>query len=255
MAHGGVETVHEDARTAQACVIGLAHVGAVGADQVHMLAGLQPVPADQRVGGHGGGGHDIGGAHGGLQIVRHLQARTVRGHRVGIGAGAVPDGEARAGKRRSVGLPERPAHGPCPHDQDVLAVGPRQTRGGIEAVAGGLPLGHQMEIHKGGQRAVRVVVKVHRAVDPRRAALGIAGKDRGAFHRDPHAVDPRRAVQQRIGAAVQEGIGDLGAGQLVAGLKRRAEAEPVEIGLARVKGNDGQAHGHLLVLRKRCQRR
>ena len=50
--------------------------GRVGADQVEVLAGLQPVAPDQGFGRHGGGADDVGRAHGGLKIVGDGQAHA-----------------------------------------------------------------------------------------------------------------------------------------------------------------------------------
>ena len=57
----GVEAVDEDASAFQRRVVGLAHVGAVGADQVEVLAGAEPIAAQHRLGGQRGGGDDVGG--------------------------------------------------------------------------------------------------------------------------------------------------------------------------------------------------
>src|SRR3546814_8036032 len=64
-------------------VIGFAHVGTECADEVEMLAGLQPVAADQRLLRQRGAGDDVGAACGGFQIVGPVDAEVAAIHALG----------------------------------------------------------------------------------------------------------------------------------------------------------------------------
>ena len=213
---GGGAAVDEDARPAHHLVIHLAHVGAIGADQVQMRAGPQPFPLHQRRQGHRRGADDIGMAHGVAQIFGRgdVFMRAFQGQR-GLEA-AVPDGEMRARKGAAIGLDHRPRHRSCAQDHDLAAVGARQQPGRQQAVAGGLPLGHQMEIHQRRQGARPVVIKGDGPVHRRHAPRGIARKDRGTFDQRAQPVDPGRAVQQRVLVAIQKRVADRGARQEMA---------------------------------------
>src|ERR1700731_564456 len=55
MVGGGKAGIDENAGTTNGIVIGFAHVVAIAADEVEMLARPQPTALDQRLGRHGGG--------------------------------------------------------------------------------------------------------------------------------------------------------------------------------------------------------
>jgi hypothetical protein len=63
MADGRVPRIDEQPPAPQDLVIGLAHVGAVGADQIEVLTGPEPFAADDRRRRHRGAGDDIGRVH------------------------------------------------------------------------------------------------------------------------------------------------------------------------------------------------
>ena len=179
MADGGVETVHEDAGALQGVIVRLAHVGAVGTDEVEVLTGAEPVALDDRVRAHGGAGDDVGLRDGPFQIIGHGHTGPVGGQRLGPGAGAVPDGECRIREARTVSLPQGTAHGACADDEDLAAVLAGQTEGGAEAVACGFPLGHKVEIDDRFKHPIAVGIERDAAVDGGFALRGIARKDRG----------------------------------------------------------------------------
>jgi hypothetical protein len=85
---GGGAAVDEDAGAAHGGVIHLAHVGAIGADQVQMLAGAQPVALDQRLGAMVAGADDVGMAHGRFQIIGHGDVPCRRPRPAAAGCGS-----------------------------------------------------------------------------------------------------------------------------------------------------------------------
>ena len=56
--------IDKDAGAADGIVVGLAHVRAIGADQVEMRAGFEPRAPHQRLGRQRGAGDDVGGSGG-----------------------------------------------------------------------------------------------------------------------------------------------------------------------------------------------
>ena len=138
---------------------------------------------------------------------------------------------------------KRTALGARADDQDVLTVGSRQPPRGEQAVASGFPFGDEVEIHDRGERAGFVIKEGHAAVDHRHLAVGIAGEDRGGFHRDAQPVDPRRAAEKRVFAAIEEGITNLGLGQVMPRGQRIGERNPVQQRFAFVERDIGD-HGH-----------
>ena len=93
LAEGAGAGVDEDAGAAHHLVVGLAHVGPVGADAIDVRAGREPGAADQRLGGERGRGDDVGLAHGGLQVVGDADLEA------GRAANAAASARARSGER------------------------------------------------------------------------------------------------------------------------------------------------------------
>mmetsp|Transcript_26984 Transcript_26984/g.48933 ORF Transcript_26984/g.48933 Transcript_26984/m.48933 type:complete len:211 (+) Transcript_26984:2287-2919(+) len=190
MADGGVKTVDKDPGFQNGRIVDLSHVGAVGADQVDVLSGTQPVALDQWIGGHGGACHNVGGVHGIRQFPGYCHAWTFGGHRLRVIAGPVPDGELRVRKGRSIGSMKCATDRSCAHNQDRFAVRAGQMSGRQQAVACRLPLGHQMKVDDGSQGTVRIGIEVHSPIDHRRTLARVSGKDGGGFHSHAQSVYP-----------------------------------------------------------------
>ena len=96
-------------------VVGLAHVGAVGADQVEVLAGPQPLAAEHRLGRHGRGRDDVGGGDRLRQVGRRPRAgraRPARGRLRASGSRSRPRCRGRApGRPRPARRPPRRRRG------------------------------------------------------------------------------------------------------------------------------------------------
>jgi hypothetical protein len=86
-----------------------------------MLAGFQPVPADQGIPGHGGGGDDIRLAHGRGKIAGDtdldLRQIEIARQRLRPGRAAVPDQHAPDGPDGGMGRDEMRGHGAGTHHQ------------------------------------------------------------------------------------------------------------------------------------------
>ena len=96
----GLEAVDEDAGAAERGVVGLAHVGAVGADQVEVLAGAEPGALKDRRGGGRRGGDDVRRRDGGRQVGGDARRRSARR---GLAA------EAGERLQRLMAMPGKPA--------------------------------------------------------------------------------------------------------------------------------------------------
>lgn len=101
----------DPARAADRLVVGLAHRRREAADEVDMGSGLQFRAADQRIGGDGGRGNDVGPAERLAKIARRRRGKPVVTERIrrllGVCRGAVPD----AGSRGSGAPPNAPWRG------------------------------------------------------------------------------------------------------------------------------------------------
>ena len=148
MVQHGPAVVHKQRRARESRVIHLAHVGAEGADQVQMLARLQPRAFYQRRAAHGGGADDIRTFNRALQIRLWLNACDIAGELRGTFKLARPNRKLRLWKQGAVGIYHAARH--CARaDKGYLAtVRARQHTGGKQAVACGFPLRDKVKIQQ-----------------------------------------------------------------------------------------------------------
>ena len=223
----GVETVDEDPRPPERLVVGLAHVGAIGADQVEMLAGPEPRALQDGLGGGGGGRDDVRGGDGGGQVGDSLG--TGRGGEHGRRRGrAAPERDRDAGKSGAVGVDQRGRNAAGAEDQKSSRVRPGEQAGAEQRIRGGLPAGDERGVDHCRERAGGIVEKQQRALNRRPALRGIAGKDRHRLGRRAEPVDPGGPVQQRVGAAGQHLVGHARRWAAVAVRQRLGHRHPVE---------------------------
>ena len=235
MPERGRAAIHENPGPVQRRIIHLTHIRAIGADQVDMLAGLQPHPFDQWIGGHGGRCDNIGTPHRLFQIIGDRNIGKGRLHRAGPFGRAVPDRELRAGKSSTIGFAQRMPHGASANNQDVAAVWTGQTARRQQTVTRRFPLGHQCEIQDRLQGAILPRKQVHRPRNHGFSRCLVARKDRGTFDRQPQTRNPRGPVQQGVFAFVQEHIRHLRLRPLMARHQSVRQRQPVQVSLALLK--------------------
>ncbi len=223
MVQRGGAAVDKDPRPRHRRIIDFTHFRVIGADQVKVLARLQPRALDQRLRRHRRGADHIGGFHRRFQILGHAQT-----HRRGTRPRAAPDGKLRLRPQRAIGLDHRRRHRPRANQQKLARPLARQLARRQQTVARRLPLGHQMEIHQGRQLARHIVKQGHHPVHIRQAARLVARHHRRHLDQGPQPVDPGRPVQQHIGTAIQKQILDLGARQGMPRLQRRNQPAPIQ---------------------------
>ena len=224
---GAGAAVDEEAGPAQRRVVGLAHVGAVGADQVEVLAKAEPVAMEHRLAGHGRRRDDVGRGDGGGDVVGDRGAGR-RGEGLGTGRGAVPERDLDAGEAGAISLDERGGDLAGAEDQQAAGVGAGEQAGAEQRIGGGLPAGDEGGVDHRLDGAGGRVIEHQRALNRGQAPGGVAGEHREALDRGAEALDPGGADLQRVGAAGQEQVAGLRARAAVAGGDRLGDRQPVE---------------------------
>ena len=197
--------VDEDPGALERLGVRLAHIGLVPADQIQVLAGLQPLAEHQRGLGRGRRADDVGATARGLDVggrfERHAFDRRRGGQRLGLLAGAVPDHYAldrrphravRADEMR--GLRARADHA---KRLDVLAGEKVRAEGGVR---GGLPVRELGAVEARERPAVPAVEKHVDGLNGGRPRAGGIGREHGGeLDADPAALLPRGADEQGVG--------------------------------------------------------
>ncbi len=250
MVEGRLAAVDEQAGPHQRFVVCLTHVEPIRADQIEMLPWPQPLPADDRLGGHRGTGHDVGGGDRLSQVDCDSRVGVHIRQATGSLGGSVPHHELGAREDGPIGLAQGPTDRPRPDDENLRGLRVSQPRGGQDAVAGGLPLGDEMEIDDRLEGPVDVRIEAHTTID--RWDVRILREDGGGFDCHAEPVDPGRAGEEGVLAPAQHAVSDLCLGKSVPSVERVDDALPGQQ-LLGLDGND--LHTHETDLRRDNDRR
>ena len=102
--------IHEDGGPPDRLVIGLAHVRAEAADEIHVRPGPQQASGDQRFRGAGHAGDQVGACHGAVEVARHRRGETRAGQILDDGPGAAGIAAPHLHRREDPAVGVSPRH-------------------------------------------------------------------------------------------------------------------------------------------------
>ena len=199
---GARPRIDEDAGAFDAAVVAFPHLRRIGADQVKMRAGLQPLTLDQRRRRQGSATDEVRLARACLQRRCHqcldTERRQFRGLGSGLGGVARPDLDRADRPNGAMRLHQRDREGTGPdhqHAAGILAdkVIPRQ--GGSR---GGAPRSQRRPVDQGLWNTRGAIDQQVNPLDRRQVAGAIAGRHRYHLHADRLARIPGRHQQQGL---------------------------------------------------------
>ena len=147
--------------------------GRVGADQVEVLAGLQPVALDQRIGRHGGGADDVG------RTAPPSSRSSATGRPIASAVARVrlQTVKRASGKALRIGLDHDARHGACADQKEVAAVLAGQALADSRLSPAVFHLVTRWKSTRAVSSPVTSSKRLTIAVDRRLAARGVAGDD------------------------------------------------------------------------------